>query len=228
MSDHHQGYLKTLIPVPCGADLPCCRAGLSWPTADGRPAFRSPPVGVAGRCRSLSGAGVRLAVARLQPLRGHVGVDLGGRGRGMPEDLLDAAQVRPALKEMGGRGVPDRVRAGVQGSLAECQAIQGCGLEGLGPQRPADALQPAWTMRRAVLGSRRAPRAPRNKADPLLAFASTGRPASAHRFTARTAGRPTGTTRSLSPLPRTRTVRRCASSPPVSSPHSSLTRIADA
>src|SRR5579872_2406146 len=45
-----------------------------------------------------SGARVGLAVAGLEALDGYVGVDLGGRGRGMAEDLLDAAQVGTALE----------------------------------------------------------------------------------------------------------------------------------
>ena len=43
--------------------------------------------------------------------------------------------------------------------------------------------------------------------------------------TARSAGMPTGTVRSLLPLPSTRTVRRPSSRSPTSSPHSSLTRM---
>lgn len=59
-------------------------------------------------------ARVRLAVARLQPLSRNVRVDLGGGRRGVSQDLLNAAQVCPAFEQVGGGGVPDRVRSRVQ------------------------------------------------------------------------------------------------------------------
>src|SRR6202041_2207233 len=72
---------------------------------------QGPPWSPADPGLSELGARVRLAVARLQPLGRDVGVNLGGRGRGMPQDLLDAAQVGAPLEQVGGRSVPDRVRA---------------------------------------------------------------------------------------------------------------------
>ena len=62
-------------------------------------------------------------------------------------------------------------------------------------------------------------------AAPLLAVASAGRPWSSQAETARSAGIPTGTVRSLSPLPRTRTVLRAWSKLSAVRPHSSLTRM---
>ena len=56
-----------------------------------------------------------LSVAGLETLDRHVRVDLGGRGGGMTEDLLDAAQVGAALEQVGRRAVADAVRAGIPG-----------------------------------------------------------------------------------------------------------------
>src|SRR5215469_15495168 len=54
-----------------------------------------------------------LMVDRYQPIDADVGVELGSRQRGMAEHLLHAAQVSPALKQVGGRCVPQAVRPGV-------------------------------------------------------------------------------------------------------------------
>src|SRR2546429_846312 len=51
------------------------------------------------------GAGVGLAVAGLEALDRDVSIDLRGGGRGVAEDLLDAAQVGTALQEVGRRAV---------------------------------------------------------------------------------------------------------------------------
>src|SRR5580692_8508398 len=64
-----------------------------------------------------------LAVAGLEALDGHVRVDLGGRGRGMTEDLLDTAQVGAALEQVGGRAVAQAVRAGIAGRSPLAQAL---------------------------------------------------------------------------------------------------------
>ena len=128
-------------------------------------------------------------------------VDLRGRGRGVAEDLLHAAQVGAALEQVRGGGVPDRVRARVDAApRARCGA-RSAGRAGRRGRRGTGRRRCARWRRRAAL------------------------PAS-QRATARIAGRPTGTTRSLRPLPSTRTVRRAWSSPPASSSHSSLTRMA--
>ena len=187
-----------------------CGVCLEWPLLrllEVRARRGSGRRGLAGPAGSRAahglGAGVGLAVARLQPLGGDVGVDLRGRGRGVAEDLLHAAQVGAALEQVRGGGVPDRVRARVPRRGRRGPA----GLPRLGGRSRA------WTMRRAVRGSSRPPRAPRKSAAPLRSLARTGRPASSQRASARIAGSPTGTTRSLPPLPRTRTVRRSWSRP---------------
>src|SRR2546430_6221900 len=67
------------------------------------------------------GAGVGLAVAGLEALDRDMGVDLRGGGRGVAEDLLDAAQVGAALEEVGRRAVADAVRARVPGRSPPAQ-----------------------------------------------------------------------------------------------------------
>src|SRR6266478_1072444 len=44
------------------------------------------------------------------PLRAHVGVDLGGGQRLVPEQRLDHAQIRAAVQQLGGEGVAEQVR----------------------------------------------------------------------------------------------------------------------
>jgi hypothetical protein len=53
-----------------------------------------------------SGPGMRLPIRLPKPLRRHVRVQLRGRQRGVPEDLLDTPQVRPALEKMRRGTVP--------------------------------------------------------------------------------------------------------------------------
>src|SRR5690349_8391981 len=71
----------------------------------------------------LLGAGVGLAVAGLEAFDRDVGVDLGGGGRGVAEDLLDATQVGAALEKVGRRTVADAVRAGVPGRARLAQPL---------------------------------------------------------------------------------------------------------
>src|SRR5260370_27821985 len=66
------------------------------------------------RMPARSGPRMGLMVNRDQPVDGDVRIDLRRRERGMPEDLLDTAQVSAALEEMGGGGMPQPVRAGVR------------------------------------------------------------------------------------------------------------------
>ncbi len=92
-----------------------------------------------------SRAGVGLAVGRLQPLGRDVGVDLRGGRRGVAEDLLHAAQVGAALKQVRGGGVPDRVRARVP-DRRRARVIGLAALAGRAPgrraRRQARAAQP--------------------------------------------------------------------------------------
>ena len=62
----------------------------------------------------LSGPRMGLRVGLAQPLHGDMRVELGGRQAGMTEELLDAAQVRPALEEVRRGGVPQAVWADVR------------------------------------------------------------------------------------------------------------------
>src|SRR5664279_5391163 len=50
-----------------------------------------------------------LSEGRTEPFAAHMRVHLGRRERGMPEQLLDGAQVRTALEQVGGHGVPQPV-----------------------------------------------------------------------------------------------------------------------
>src|SRR5690242_7848288 len=92
---------------------------MARPGLAGRPARRGWGLGW-GR---LLGAGVGLAIAGLEALDRDVGVDLGGGGRGVAEDLLDTTQVSAALEEVGRRAVPDAVRAGVPGRARLAQPL---------------------------------------------------------------------------------------------------------
>ena len=47
---------------------------------------------------------------RLEPVRLHVGVDLGRRDIGVPEHLLDRSQIGAAGEEMAGKGMPQHMR----------------------------------------------------------------------------------------------------------------------
>ena len=55
-----------------------------------------------------------LLIGLREPLVGYVGINLGCSQRGMSQELLDAAQIRPAIKKVGCRGVTQSV--GPQGS----------------------------------------------------------------------------------------------------------------
>ena len=46
-----------------------------------------------------------------QPVRRHVGVDLGGPNVGVTQQGLHHAQVRAALQQMGRKGMPQHMRA---------------------------------------------------------------------------------------------------------------------
>ena len=57
-----------------------------------------------------------VAVDGEQPIDVDVGVALGGRERGVPEQLLDRPQVGALLEQVGGEGVPQRVRVNAAGT----------------------------------------------------------------------------------------------------------------
>ena len=123
----------------------------------------------------------------------------------MAKNLLDAAQVSAALEQVGGRAVAQAVRARVAGRPPLAQALV---------DDPASGPRIQATAARAEKQGR-----PRGRRWPARACRSE------QRVTARRAGTPTGTVRSLSPLPRTRTVLRAWSKLFSVSPHSSLTRM---
>ena len=65
---------------------------------------------------SASGAWVGLLVRAPEPVDRDVRVDLGGRERRVPEQLLDTSQVRAAVEQVGGGRVSPSVRAQVRRS----------------------------------------------------------------------------------------------------------------
>ena len=61
-----------------------------------------------------------------QPVAGDMGVDLGRGDVGVAQHLLDGAQIRPAIQQMGGEGVAQhmgRQAAGVDPG-PRCQSLQ--------------------------------------------------------------------------------------------------------
>src|SRR4051812_21640502 len=66
------------------------------------------------------GPGMALRVCRPQTRGLYPSVDLGRRDTRVSQQLLDGPQVRPALQQVGGEGVPERVRvhAGLGGGVA--------------------------------------------------------------------------------------------------------------
>ena len=130
-----------------------------------------------------------LAVTGLEPLDRDVRIYLGGRGRGMAENLLDAAQVSAAFEEVSRGAVADAVRPGVARGSSLTQALV---------HDPAGSarIQPAA-----------ADAQERQEAGPLATVARARRPAGASGSRAQ-GGQPDRHGRSLSPLPVTRTVLR--------------------
>src|SRR5215471_3534754 len=146
-----------------------------------------------------SGPRVRLVIGRYEPINADMRVELSGGQRGVAEHLLNAAQVGAAFQQVRGSRVAQPVGSGVGHRSGRGDASV---------HHPADSAR----VDPAAAGTD-------------AAAATAGRPCPCQLRTARTAGSPTGTTRSLLRLPRTLTVRRPVSRSPTSSPHSSLTRI---
>jgi hypothetical protein len=111
-------------------------------------------------------------------------INLRGRNVGMAENSLHRAQVRSILDHMRSAGVPQHVRTGVTSRRATRFADQ------LPDPLPRQAPPPV----------------PKNKRGELLFLASTSLPFFRYRCNACWAGTPSGTMRSLSPLPRTRCI----------------------
>jgi hypothetical protein len=100
---------------------------------------------------SGSGAGVRFVIRPLQSVNGDMSVDLSGRERSVTKQLLDGAQIRAALKQMRGCGVPQTVRTEV-GCALDCPEL----LVHQGTNRPGvDATPPpAEEKSRSATGGR--------------------------------------------------------------------------
>ena len=74
--------------------------------------------GIVGIHVVLSGAGMRRVVHLSQPLLADVSVQLGRREVAVAEQLLHDAKIGPAVEQMGGEGVTQRVRVGRRGRPA--------------------------------------------------------------------------------------------------------------
>ena len=106
---------------------------------------------------------MRASVLATQPLRLDPRVHLGGRHAGVPQQLLDRAQVGAALEQMGGEGVAQRVRGDVSGDrgLAAPSAPGGAarptatgggrGATGTAPARSRATRAPAVRARQVAL-----------------------------------------------------------------------------
>ena len=152
-----------------------------------------------------SGPWVRLLVGPPQPFGGDVGVELGGGQRRVAEQLLHRAQVGAALEQVGGRRVPQAVRAHVRRAGHVRQPL-------VHERRDRALVDPPSPGAEEQRGSRALDR-------------EAGRPWRSQKSRACAAGRPNGTERSLRPLPNTRTTLRSRSMSSTSSPTSSPTRI---
>ena len=165
----------------------CCLLRYEDPLAG-----RQQPIGithVAGA--SLSGPRVGPAVDVPDPFTGEMGVELRGGDTRMPEQLLDDAQVGPALEQVRRERVAQRVRADPIGEAGPRGGALDRGPRLLAGQ-PAAAI--AEEERAAAERARRGGARGARRADRRIQRPSQSRATS-----------PTGTSRSLSPLPMTRT-----------------------
>ncbi len=85
-----------------------------------------------------SGPGVELVVNLTEPVAADVGIDLGRRDLAVPEHELDGPEVRAALEEVGGEGMPQDVRADLRGD----PGLQGVALEELPETLPGERASP--------------------------------------------------------------------------------------
>ena len=107
----------------------------------------------------LRARGCAAAKTSLQVVHGDQRVDLGGRHRGMPEQLLDHADVGAALQEVRGEGVAQRVRRDVARHPGPVGGLDQHRPGGLARQPPSAGVeeQGARALRRAHRGELRAP-----------------------------------------------------------------------
>ena len=172
---------------------------------------RQQPIGVAHVARaSLSGPRVGPAVDVPDPLPGQMRVQLRRGDTRMPEQLLDDAQVGPTFEQMRRERVAQRVRADPLGEA--------------GPRRRALDRGPGLLARQAppAVAEEERPAA-RRRARDRARGASTRGPV-IQRPSQSSATSPTGTSRSLSPLPMTRTNAPSTDRSSRSSPIASLIR----
>ena len=155
--------------------------------------------------RLPAGVRVRLEVDLAPAAVRDVRVALGRPQVGVPEHLLDGAEVGAALEQVGGERVAEEVR--VDALRARGRPSRRAGAGSGTPPRASAGRRARSGRARAGSGGRGAPGRARGSGAPPPA-----------------AGRPSGTRRSLPPLPTTRTIRSSRSTPPFSSPTASETR----
>ena len=139
---------------------------------------------------SAQGARVSRGVDLAQLVDRDQGVDLGRGDRGVSEQLLDDADVRSSVEQMGRERVPQRVRRDVGGDPGRVR-----------PPCRAPSTRTGVTAARRGRSGRRPASPDRLRTAP--AGRGRGRPSSAS-----AAYDPSGTSRSLLPLPTRRTVAR--------------------
>ena len=146
-----------------------------------------------------------LVVHRAQSGDRDVRVELGGGQAGVTEQFLHDAQIGAAFEQVGGRAVPQTVRAHVGSAVDGGDGLvhDGASLADVEPTAPGAQQQ----RRPGLRGDQR--RAPVGQPD----------------LSASAAGSPNGALRCLLPLPSTRSNRCPVSTSSTSRPHSSLTRM---
>jgi len=74
---------------------------------------------------------MKLVINAAEPLAAHVRVDLRRRDLAMPQHELDGAQIRSPFQKMGGKRMPQDMRADVRGET---------GLTGILPEQLPESL----------------------------------------------------------------------------------------
>ena len=164
---------------------------------------------------------MRLAID-VEQLRGvHVRVALRRRQLHVPEQLLDRAQVGASLEQVRGEGVSQRVRADAESRAARRDVARDETLHASPGEAGAAEVEEE---RLSALGSRLTALGSRLGLSLVLRSSAAPRAPSATRAATVSVAELNGTSRSLAPLPITRTIRARRFTSSRSSPTSSLSR----